>query len=141
MFVPGEHFLSAALEHDPQLWDFAFDRRVLLATPTNLIAIARTVSAVWRQEKLATQAREIAALGKELYARLSVMGSHVGKLGRNLESAVSAYGSFVGSLDANVLTSARRFEALNIDTGGKTIEAPPIVESAVRPLTKLTAVD
>ena len=67
MFVPGEHFLSAALEHDPTLWDFAFDKRVLLATPTNLIAIARTVAAVWRQEMLAKDAREIGALGKELY--------------------------------------------------------------------------
>ncbi|WP_254606588.1 DNA recombination protein RmuC, partial [Sphingomonas bacterium] len=141
MFVPGEHFLSAALEHDPTLWDFAFDRRVLLATPTNLIAIARTVSAVWRQEKLADQAREIAGLGKELYARLSVMGGHVNRLGKNLESAVSAYGSFVGSLESNVLTSARRFEALNIDTGGKVIEVPPVVESAIRPLTKLTAAE
>ncbi|MGI4731573.1 MAG: DNA recombination protein RmuC [Janthinobacterium lividum] len=137
MFVPGEHFLSAALEHDPTLWDFAFDRRVLLATPTNLIAIARTVSAVWRQEKLASQAREIAALGKDLYARLSVMGGHVTKLGRNLETATSAYNSFVGSLESQVLTSARRFEALNIDTAGKAIEPLPTVESAVRPLTKL----
>ncbi|MBL0915702.1 MAG: DNA recombination protein RmuC, partial [Sphingopyxis sp.] len=75
MFVPGEHFLAAALDQDQGLWDYAFERKVLLATPTNLIAIARTVAAVWRQEKLAGQAREIAALGKELYARMSGMGS------------------------------------------------------------------
>src|SRR3546814_17912599 len=74
MFVPGEHFLAAALDHDADLWDYAFERKVLLATPTNLIAIARTVAAVWRQEKLAGQAREIAALGKELYARMATMG-------------------------------------------------------------------
>ncbi len=138
MFVPGEHFLGAALEHDPKLWDDAFDRRVLLATPTNLIAIARTVSAVWRQEKLAAQAQEIATLGKELYSRLAVMGGHVAKLGKNLDTAMGAYNSFVGSLESQVLTSARRFEALNIDTGTKSIESLPVGEQAVRPLTKLS---
>src|SRR3546814_2480815 len=77
MFVPGEHFLSAALEHDPTLWDFAFQKRVLLATPTNLIAIARTVAAVWRQEKLASEAKAIGALGKEMYDRLAVVSGHL----------------------------------------------------------------
>lgn len=139
MFVPGEHFLSAALEHDPSLWDYAFDRKVLLATPTNLIAISRTVAAVWRQEMLAKEAREIAQLGKDLYARLSVMGGHVAKLGKNLDTAMTAYNQFVGSLESQVLTQARRFEALKIDTAGKAIEAPPVVEQAVRPLTKLIA--
>jgi DNA recombination protein RmuC len=137
MFVPGEHFLSAALEHDPTLWDFAFDRKVLLATPTNLIAIARTVAAVWRQEVLAKEAREIAQLGKDLYARLVVMGGHVAKLGRNLDTAMTAYNQFVGSLESQVLTQARRFEALKIDTAGKSIEAPLIGEQSARPLTKL----
>ena len=141
MFVPGEHFLSAALEHDPTLWDFAFDRRVLLATPTNLIAIARTVSAVWRQEKLAAQAQEIAALGKELYARLAVMGGHVSKLGKNLDTAMGAYNAFVGSLESQVLTSAKRFETLNVDTGNRSIEALPVGEQIARPLTKLAALD
>ncbi|MDF2602893.1 DNA recombination protein RmuC [Sphingomonas sp.] len=139
MFVPGEHFLSAALEHDPWLWDYAFDRKVLLATPTNLIAISRTVAAVWRQEMLAKEAREIAQLGKDLYARLSVMGGHVAKLGKNLDTAMTAYNQFVGSLESQVLTQARRFEALKIDTAGKAIEAPPVVEQAARPLTKLIA--
>lgn len=139
MFVPGEHFLSAALEHDPTLWDFAFDKRVLLATPTNLIAIARTVAAVWRQEMLAEQAREIGTLGKELYARLSVMGGHVAKLGRNLDTAMTAYNQFVGSLESQVLTQARRFDELNIDTGGRSIEQLPVGEQSARPLTKLIA--
>ncbi|MFK3891413.1 DNA recombination protein RmuC [Sphingomonas sp. NPDC079357] len=141
MFVPGEHFLSAALEHDAGLWDYAFERRVLLATPTNLIAIARTVSAVWRQEKLAREAQEIGALGKELYQRLAVMGGHVARLGKNLDTAMGAYNSFVGSLESQVLTSARRFESLNIDTGNKTIETLPVGEQAARPLTKLVAVE
>jgi DNA recombination protein RmuC len=140
MFVPGEHFLSAALEQDPTLWDFAFDRRVLLATPTNLIAIARTVAAVWRQEKLAGEAREIAELGKELYARLAVMGGHVAKLGRNIGLANDAYNAFVGSLETQVLTQAKRFEDYNIDTAGRSIESPPIVEQTPRPLVKLASV-
>ena len=141
MFVPGEHFLTAALEHDPTLWDFAFDKRVLLATPTNLIAIARTVSAVWRQEKLAGEARAIAEQGRDLYARLCTMGTHVGRLGKNLATANDAYNAFVGSLESQVLTQARRFEALNVDTAGKPIDTPPLVEQAVRPLTKLAAMN
>lgn len=137
MFVPGEHFLSAALEKDPTLWDFAFGKRVLLATPTNLIAIARTVAAVWKQEKMAGQAREIAELGKELYARLSTMGGHVGRMGKNLDTAVSAYNALVGSLESQVLTQAKRFEDLSIDTGGKAIEPLPMVDQTTRPMVKL----
>ncbi len=137
MFVPGEHFLAAALEKDPDLWDFAFGKRVLLATPTNLIAIARTVAAVWKQEKMAGQAREIAELGKELYARLTTMGAHVGRMGKNLDTAVSAYNALVGSLESQVLTQAKRFEDLSIDTGGKAIELLPVVDQTTRPLVKL----
>jgi DNA recombination protein RmuC len=141
MFVPGEHFLTAALEHDPTLWDIAFNQRVLLATPTNLIAIARTVAAVWRQEKLAQEAAEIGQLGKELYQRLCVMGGHVSRLGRNLDTAMGAYNSFVGSLESQVMTSAKRFEQLNIDTGGKLIDPLPVGEQSARPLTKLECLD
>lgn len=137
MFVPGEHFLAAALEKDPDLWDFAFSKRVLLATPTNLIAIARTVAAVWKQEKMAGQAREIAELGKELYARLTTMGAHVGRMGKNLDTAVSAYNALVGSLESQVLTQAKRFEDLSIDTGGKSIELLPVVDQTTRPMVKL----
>jgi DNA recombination protein RmuC len=139
MFVPGEHFLAAALEQDPGLWDFAFGKRVLLATPTNLIAIARTVAAVWKQEKMAGQAREIAELGKELYSRLSTMGGHVGRMGKNLDTAVSAYNALVGSLESQVLTQAKKFEGLNVDTAGKSIEPLPIVEQTTRPMVKLVA--
>ncbi|MGH6651971.1 MAG: DNA recombination protein RmuC [Sphingopyxis sp.] len=139
MFVPGEHFLAAALDQDPALWDYAFERKVLLATPTNLIAIARTVAAVWRQEKLANQAREIAALGKELYARMSVMGSHIAKVGRNLDQATGAYNSFVGSFESQVLTQARRFEALDIETGDKEIPQLAAAEQAARPLSRISS--
>jgi DNA recombination protein RmuC len=137
LYIPGEHFLTAALEQDDQIWQWAFERRVLLATPTNLVAIARTVASVWRQERLAEEAAEIARLGKELHSRLATMGSHVGRMGRNLELATSAYNAFVGSLETQVMTQAKRFEALEVSSGSKEIEALPVIESAPRPLTKL----
>ena len=137
MYIPGEHFLTAALEQDDALWSWAFERRVLLATPTNLVAIARTVSSVWRQEKIAEEAAEIARLGKELHSRLATMGGHVARLGRNLELATGAYNAFVGSLETQVLTQAKRFETLEVSGGAKEIEALPVVETGTRPLTKL----
>lgn len=139
MYIPGEHFLTAALEQDDGLWDWAFERRVLLATPTNLVAIARTVASVWRQEKLAEEAAEIARLGKELHSRLATMGGHVMKLGRNLELATGAYNSFVGSLESQVMTQAKRFEALEVSHGTKEIEPLPVVDTTPRALTKLDA--
>ena len=82
MYIPGEHFLAAALEQDPTLWDWAFERRVLLATPTNLVAIAKTVASIWRQEKLAEAAQEIASLGRELHSRLATMNEHMTRSAR-----------------------------------------------------------
>lgn len=122
LFVPGEHFLSAALEHDPLLWDHAFDKKVLLATPTNLVAIARTVASVWRQEGLAREAKQIGQLGKELYDRLAVTSEHLKRVGAGLNSAVGNYNKFVGSYERNVLATGRRFAELNIETGKKAIE-------------------
>jgi DNA recombination protein RmuC len=141
LFVPGEHFLAAALENDPGLWEYGFNRRVLLATPTNLVAIARTVAGVWRQEKVAGQAREIAALGKELYARMATMAAHIVRLGRNLDQATGAYNQFIGSFESQVLSQARRFEALDVDTAGKDMPDLPAAEAVVRPLTKLAVGD
>jgi DNA recombination protein RmuC len=139
LYIPGEHFLTAALEQDDALWEWAFERRVLLATPTNLVAIARTVASVWRQERLAEEAAEIARLGKELHARLATMGGHVARMGRNLEQATTAYNAMVGSLESQVMTQAKRFETLEVSGGAKEIEALPVVESAPRPLTKLVS--
>lgn len=136
MYIPGEHFLTAALEQDPQLWDWAFERRVLLATPTNLVAIARTVASVWRQEKITEQAETIAALGKELHSRIATMADHVVRMGRNLATANDAYNKMVGSLETQVFTQAKRFEGLGSGSA-KEIASPPMVEVAPRPLTKL----
>ena len=132
MFVPGEHFLSAALEHDPTLWDFAFEKKVLLATPTNLIAIARTVAAVWRQEKMAKEARQIGELGKELYDRLAKAASDLRKVGGGLTSAVNNYNSFVSSFETRALVTARKFRDLNIETGVRDIDEVPPVEALAR---------
>ena len=132
MFIPGEHFLSAALEQDSALWDFAFDKRVLLATPTNLIAIARTVAAVWRQEKLAKEARQIGELGKELYDRLAKAASDLRKVGSGLTSAVNNYNSFVSSFESRSLVTARKFRDLNIEPSAREIEGVPPVEALAR---------
>lgn len=138
MYIPGEHFLTAALEQDDGLWDWAFDRRVLLATPTNLVAIARTVASVWRQEKLNEAADEIASLGRELHSRLATMTQHMERIGKNLSTATGAYNQLVGSFESQVLSQARRFEALGAGSA-KTIEEPSMVDIAVRPLTKLVS--
>jgi len=132
MFVPGEHFLSAATDADPTLWDYAFAKRVLLAAPTNLVALARTVAGVWRQEKLAAEARQIGALGKEMYERLTVVAGHLKRVGGGLNTAVDNYNKFVSSFDGRVLVTARRFRDLNIETGGREIEAAAPVEVLAR---------
>ena len=128
MFVPGEHFVAAALEADPELWDFAFEKRVLLATPTNLVAIARTVAQVWRQDALAREAQEIGRMGAELYDRLRVASEHLKRVGGGLESAVNNYNKFVGSFERNVLSSGRRLAEKGIEIGKKEIEDLDTVE-------------
>jgi DNA recombination protein RmuC len=132
MFIPGEHFLTAALEQDPNLWDYAFDKKVLLATPTNLIAIARTVAAVWRQERLAKEARQIGELGKELYERLAKAADDLRKVGSGLATAVNNYNSFVSSFETRSLVTARKFRELNIEPGRREIEVLSPVEALPR---------
>lgn len=132
MFVPGEHFVAAALEADPDLWNFAFDKRVLLATPTNLVAIARTVAQVWRQDGLAKEAQEIGRMGAELYDRLATAAEHLKRVGGGLESAVNNYNKFVGSFERNVLSSGRRLAEKGVEIGKRVIDDVPLVESAPR---------
>ena len=132
MFVPGEHFVAAALEHDPELWDFAFRNKVLLATPTNLVAIARTVAQVWRQDTIAREAVEIGRAGAELYDRLAVAAEHMKRVGGGLETAVNNYNKFVGSFERNVLSAGRRLKDQGIEIGKREIEEVPLVEAAPR---------
>lgn len=138
MYIPGEHFLSAALEQDPELWEKAFKDRVLLATPTNLVAIARTVATVWKQEKLAAEAGKIAELGRELHSRLATMAEHIASVGTNLGRATNAYNKMVGSLESQVLTQARRFEDYGAGSA-KEIALAPMIEASPRPLVKMAS--
>ena len=133
LFVPGESFLSAALEAEPTLLEYAAERQVVLATPTTLIALLRTVAYAWTQQTLADKAREIHELGRDLHERLATMGGHLDRLGRSLTGAVSAYNRAVGSLENRVLVSARRFGDLGV--GGDELETPTVVVDAPRPLT------
>jgi DNA recombination protein RmuC len=136
MYVPGEHFLNAALEVDPTLWEWAYERKVLLATPTNLVVVARTAAHHWEQSARNEAAEEIARLAKDLHSRLATMAEHIGRMGRNLATANTAYNQMVGSFESQVLTQARKFEPLGAGSA-KALDTPPMVEASPRPLTKL----
>ncbi len=139
LFVPGESFLSAALEADPALLEYAATRQVVLATPTTLIALLRTVAHAWTQEALADKAREIHALGRELHERIGTMGEHLDKLGRSLTAAVGAYNRAVGSLESRVLVSARRLGELEVAPGD--LPTPEAVTDAPRQLSSAELMD
>jgi DNA recombination protein RmuC len=132
MFLPDESYLRVAHEHDRSLQEYAWSSNVILASPSTLMILLRTVSVTWQQETLAESARDISALGRELYKRLSTMGTHFSKLGRSLEGAVDSYNKTVGSLERQVLPQARRFEQHGI-TGIEPPELQPI-ERQTRPL-------
>ena len=132
MFLPDESYLRVALEHDPALQEYAWRSNVILASPSTLMILLRTVAMTWQQETIAESAREVSELGRELYKRLSTMGAHFSRLGRSLEGAVDAYNKTVGSLERQVLPQARRFERHGI-TGIELPELQP-VERQTRPL-------
>ncbi|THJ20427.1 MAG: DNA recombination protein RmuC [Nitrospira sp. CG24D] len=114
LFLPGEQFLGAALDHDPRLIEEGFTRGVVLATPTTLIALLRAVGYGWRQEQMNAHAEEAGRLGKDLYERMAVLAEHVNDVGQALGKSVSAYNRAVGSLETRILPAARRFKELGV---------------------------
>jgi DNA recombination protein RmuC len=136
MFVPGDAFLAAALDHEPDLMTTAMSSRVVIVTPTTLFALCKAVAYGWRADEQARNAEEVAKLGKELYKRLSVMGGHAAAVGRALDTAVGKYNQFVGSLESQVMVSARRFEDLQVDHEGKEMPVLPALDQTPRTLSR-----
>jgi DNA recombination protein RmuC len=132
-FMPSEAALHAAFEAEPSLYDYALEQKVLIATPTTLVGLLRTVELGWRQEQIAEQAQEIASAAKDLHSRVGVFLRHLAKAGRQLGSAVNAYNEAVGSAESRVLPQVRRFHELGA-TSGEELESPKPIDQAVRPI-------
>jgi DNA recombination protein RmuC len=134
MFIPGENFYAAAIERDPQLFEDAIENKVLIVTPTTLVALAKAIAVGWRQEKIAENARHIGELGRELYRRLATMGGHVAGVGAGLDTAVKRYNDLVGSLESRVLPQARRFSELELEGTQEPLAELRQIETQIRPL-------
>jgi len=134
MFLPGEMFFSAALEHDPSLIECGVERRVIPASPTTLIALLRAVAYGWQQEAMEENARKISDLGKNLYEAVRTLGDRFQTLGARLKSSLEAYNDAVGSLEGNVLVKARKFKELQAANGGDEIKALEPIDRVPRML-------
>ncbi|HEY0314581.1 MAG TPA: DNA recombination protein RmuC [Allosphingosinicella sp.] len=137
MFIPGEHFLSAAAERLPSLISEAFKNKVVIASTINLLALARMMAWMWKQEHAAREAREFVSAGKKLHAGMRTMVNKIVDLGSRLEKASGSYNDFIGSLERNVLVQARKLEDLDTMYGEAAIADIPPVTSPIRPLVKL----
>ena len=133
LFIPGDQFLSSALEVDPKLLEDAMTDKVVLATPSSLVALLRAVAYGWRQEALAENAEHIRSVGQDLYERLSTFAEHLDKLGSHLSRSVDSYNKAVGSFDSRVLPGARKFTEMGIQ-GKKDLPEPEPVERLPRPV-------
>jgi len=132
LFIPGDQFLSAALDQDRKLLEDAMAEKVILATPTSFIALLRAVAYGWRQQALAENAEKIRIVGEELYGRLSTFADYMGKLGRSLDSSVGHFNKAVGSFDARILPSARKFTEMGIHAKKELEETAPLEKSVRR---------
>ena len=128
MFIPGENFFAAALEHAPDLLERAYSKNVIVTTPSTLIGLAKTVAYVWRQEKMTENAREAAELGQQLYERIATMAGHIEKLGKSLNSSVSHFNSMNSSLDKRVMPTMKKFQELSIAPPDKTMPEPKRID-------------
>ena len=128
LFLPGESFFSAALEQDRQLIDDGMQKKVVLATPTTLIALLRSAAYLWQQEKITQNAKQISDLGRDLYERLKTFLGHFQSLGTSMERAVESYNKAVGSMESRVLVSARKFKELGAAAGEEIAELEPVDE-------------
>jgi DNA recombination protein RmuC len=115
MFIPGDNFYSAAVERDPALFEDAVAQRVIIVTPSTLIALAKAVAFGWRQEKVAENAQHVHDLGRELYKRMTVMAEHIQGCGGSLAKAVKGFNDFIGSLEHSVMPQVRRFNELEVE--------------------------
>lgn len=130
LFLPGENFYSAALEQDPKLIEDGINQKVIIATPTTLIALLKAISYGWQQEQRASNADEVGKLGKELYDRLRTFLTHLSDIGKNLDRAIESYNRGVGSLEARVLVTARKFKDRGVITGEEIGSPEPIDKTA-----------
>jgi DNA recombination protein RmuC len=140
LYIPGDNFLSAALEHDSKLWEDAARNRVIISGPATFFPLARTIAAMWDHEKLADKAQEVLELGRELHENLSIMTGRAKKLGQDLDKSVRTYNEFIKSMDGKVVLTARKFEDLNLTKSDKRIAELEPVEEQARPLMRLTAI-
>lgn len=135
MFIPGEPFVAAAAEADPRLMEYAFDNKVLIATPTTLMALVKTIAYGWQQDKMARNAADVQKLAKEIYDRLGTFAGALEKVGKSLGTSVTHYNTAVGSLEGRLLPSARKFEALGVVPASTAIEPLNTLTHVPRPVT------
>ena len=134
MFIPGETFVAAAAENDPTLIEYAFEKKVLIASPTTLMALIKAIAYGWQQERMARNAVEVQKLAKELYDRLGTFADHLDRIGKSLGQSVDNYNRAVGSLEGRILPSARKFETMGVVPNQSDIAPPKSVDKEPRKL-------